>query len=80
MSVTIDLSAERAKREAPDADCLRKDDYGRDLLLFALEYNMAGATWALEVWAYSWEDAENRVAAMRESLVISGQIQAIIPA
>jgi hypothetical protein len=76
----IDLAKERDRRDGPDADCLRKDDYGRDLLLFALEYNMGGATWALEVWAYSWEDAENRVAAMRESLAISGQIQAIIPA
>ena len=79
MADTIDLSAERSKREMPDAGCLRKDDYGQELRLFALEYRMGGAAWALDVWAYSWEDAENRVAAMRESLVVSGQVYSVIP-
>lgn len=80
MSNTIDLGAARAARERPDADCVRKDDYGRPLYLFALEYKMDGKTWGTDVWAYSWDDAENRVAGMRESLTVLGQIQAIVPA
>jgi hypothetical protein len=80
MSDIIDLQRERASREQPDADCVRKDDYDRPLYLFALEYQMDGGTWGADVWAYSWEDAENRVAAMRGSLSVLGQTMAIIPA
>ena len=80
MTDIIDLNAERNKRDGPDADCVRKDEYGCPLYLFALEYKMDGGTWGAEVWAYSWEDAESRVAAMRESLVVSGQMMAMVPA
>lgn len=57
----------------------RHDDKGT-LYLYALQYEMDGKTWALEVWAYSMEDAQNRVDAMRQSLVLLGQTHAVIPA
>jgi hypothetical protein len=41
---------------------------------------MDGRTWSVDLWAYSFEDAENRAVAMRETAVIGGQIKAIIPA
>lgn len=73
MSV-IDLAAHRPDPNAPDADCLRHDDAGQQLQLYALSYRMGDAYWATEVWAYSLTDAEARVAAMRESLAVAGQI------
>lgn len=80
MSDVIDLNERRAAKDAPDADCVRRDDYGRPLYLFFLQYEMEGSLWAgVDVWAYSFEDAENRVQAMRQSLVVLGQAHSIIP-
>lgn len=76
----ICLTSERNKREQPDPEFLRKDDFGQPLYLFALEYRMDGGTWSAQVWAYSREDAENRVAAMRESLAVRGQLFGMVPA
>lgn len=76
----IDLNAEREKRDGPDADCTKTDQWGRRMYLYALEYSFADARWATDIWAYSVEDAEERVAAMRESLVVLGQTYAVIPA
>jgi len=80
MTETIDLNRERAKREQPDADCVRKDHYGRPMFLYSLEYRFQDKTWCVNLWAYSFDDAEGRAAAMRESLTLSGQIHSIIPA
>jgi len=76
----IDLGRERAKREGPDEDCISYDDQGVPLYTFALHYEMDGKTWAADIPAYSWEDAENRVNAMKQSLTVAGRISAIIPA
>jgi hypothetical protein len=80
MSDIIDLSERRNAKEAPDSEFVRKDELGRSLYLFALNYEMDGAHWASEVWAYSAEDAEARVAAMRSSLKCLGQMYAAFPA
>lgn len=73
MSV-IDLGAARTKREKPDEHHVRRDDYGRPMYRFALSYEMDSRDWCTEVWAYSFEDAENRVAAMSRTLTVQGQI------
>lgn len=75
----IDLNWERAKREEPDANCVKKDQFGRDMFLFALEYEFDGSRWCAEVWAYDWADAEARVAGMKDSLVVVGQTYGVIP-
>lgn len=80
MSDIIDLNAERSKREQPDPEFVRKDDYGRPLYHFGLRYEMDGSQWAAEIWAYDWDDAEKRCAAMRETLVVEGQTYSVIPA
>lgn len=80
MTDIIDLSTERNKRAAPDAEFVRQDDYGRPMYTFLLSYEMDGSGWSTEVWAYDVEDAEKRVAAMRESLKVDGQIFASFPA
>lgn len=79
MSEIINLDERRAGKDRPDADCIRKDEHGRELYLFALEYQMTDGAYAAEVWAYDWRDAENRIAAMRETLVMRGQMHSIIP-
>lgn len=80
MTDIIDLNVQRNARDCPDAEFVQKDDYGRELYLFTLDYSMAGKSWAAEIWAYSFEDAEARVAAMRDSLSVAGQIYSVIPA
>lgn len=80
MTEIINLSERRNAAEKPDADCVRKDDFGRPLYLFALAYQMIDGEYSTEVWAYSFEDAEARVAAMRESLIVLGQLYGFIPA
>ena len=80
MTDVVDLTAERNKREAPDPEFVRKDDFGRPIYTFLLSYEMDGSQWSTEVWAYSYEDAQNRVAAMRDSLKVDGQAFGRIPA
>jgi hypothetical protein len=80
MSDIIDLNAERSKRDQPDPEFVRKDDFGRPLYTFLLSYEMAGSQWCAEIWAYSFEDAEARVQAMRESLKVDGQAYSTVPA
>jgi hypothetical protein len=76
----IDLAAERNKREQPDPEFVRKDEYGRPLFTFLLSYEMGGSQWATEIWAYDFDDAEARVAAMRESLKVDGKLFTTVPA
>lgn len=76
----VDLTAERNKREAPDPEFVRKDDYGRPLYMFLLSYEMDGRRWATEAWAYDFADAEARVTGMRASLKVDGQAFGCIPA
>ena len=70
----IDLNAERNKREQPDPEFIRKDGFGRPLYCFGLSYEMDGSSWVTELWASDFDDAGRRVAAMRESLAVFGQI------
>jgi hypothetical protein len=70
----IDLAAERNRRIAPDAEHVMHDDFGREMYRFLLTYDFSGGQWGTEMWAYSAEDAEAKVAAMRESLRVDGQV------
>lgn len=60
--------------DVPDAAHVMKDHYGRPMQRYALSYEMDDKTHCTEIWAYSFEDAENRVAAMARSLVVQGQV------
>lgn len=73
-SKLVDFAAERAARGAPDPDCLATDAEGRPAQLYALDYRFDGRVLTLTIWASSFADAEARVAAMRESLVVVGQV------
>lgn len=80
MTDIIDLNAKRNEREKPDPEFIRRDGFGRELQLYLLDYEYDGARWSADIWAYSAEDAEGRVKAMRESLSLMGQAFTIIPA
>ncbi len=76
----VDLHAERNKREAPDTDCQRKDEFGRPLYLFAFHWFRDGHQYGNTLWAYSAEDAQAHIEAMRGSLAYDGQIFGMVPA
>jgi len=70
----IDLTGERNKRAAPDPEFVCQDNYGRPMYLFLLAYEMGEKAYGAEVWAYDEADAEARVAAMKASLKVDGQL------
>lgn len=70
----IDLTQERAKREEPDSGHVMKDEFGRPMFSFLLDYQAGDDEWSTTIWAYDHEDAERRVRAMRDTLVVAGQI------
>lgn len=76
----IDLSARRNAAERPDAEYVKKDDFGREMQAYLCSYDFADGSWCCEIWAYSMEDAIARVAAMRESLRVDGQLFTAFPA
>lgn len=76
----INLNQLRHDRERPDPEFIKRDDFGREMFLYTLEYEFDGGNWATELWAYSFEDAEARVVAMRASLTCKGQLYTALPA
>ena len=79
MAIVMDLNAERAKREQPDPELISKDDFGRPLYIFLLSYEMDDKRWGVRLWAYDFEDAEKRIAGMRQSLKLDGKLYSEIP-
>ncbi|MDX3924973.1 MAG: hypothetical protein QHC90_04080 [Shinella sp.] len=76
----VDLSRARSDQDRPDADLIRYDDRGREMRTYVLDYEMDGSTWGATILAYSMEDAQKRVDAMRKSLSLRGELHAVIPA
>lgn len=76
----IDLGAERSRREraasGPDRDCIACDLDGRAMGIFAVDWEHDGRHWTAEIYAYDQADAEARVASMRASLTVAGQVVA----
>jgi hypothetical protein len=62
------------RADLPAEAFVSADNEGRQIYKFALQYEMKGKAWAAEIWAYSFDDAEERVAAMRQSLTVCGQL------
>lgn len=76
----IDLGAERNKRAQPDPEFVTKDEYGRPLYTFGVEYELGGKQYSFHLVAYDWADAEAKVTAIRESGRVYGQIYSEVPA
>lgn len=75
----VDLSAIRTARDQPDPDFVHRDSFGRELRTYVLEYEMDGRRWGLSIIASSMDDAEARVAAMRDTLVLCGELHRVVP-
>ena len=75
----IDLTAERNKREAPDAMFVTVDAFGRPMFAFALEYALEGRTYTCSIFAYDFDDAERHAKAMSNGITVAGQIYQEIP-
>ena len=74
MNDPIDLNAERNKREEPDPEFVKKDDFGRPMQCYLVNYEMDGEEWGgVQVWAYSMDDAAKRVEALRTTAKLMGQ-------
>lgn len=81
MAVIIDLSEARLKRDGePDPQFVTYDLDGRVMYAFAIEFNHDGGTWAVNIFAYDWDDADRRVQSMRQSLTVRGQLYGEVPA
>lgn len=81
MSAQI-IAFDRAKLsdDNPSPDLIMFDEDGRELRTYALRYEFEGSYWSTTIMAYSFDDAENRVNAMRQSLELRGELHAIVPA
>lgn len=79
MPDVIDLNERRNAAERPDPEFVRKDDFGREMFCFALSYDLGDRQFGTNIWAYDLNDAEAKVAAMRESLRLDGQLYSSIP-
>ena len=79
MSDPISLATAREARQRPNANCIKRDDEGREMYLFCASYSYDYCTWVIKFLAYSEADAQARVKAMNCTLVVDGQVYAVIP-
>jgi hypothetical protein len=76
----VDLNAERNRRAKPGPECIRRDNYGREIFCFLASYTCAdGKSYSTEIWAYDQAEAERRIEGMKQSLVYDGQLFDRIP-
>lgn len=61
-------------RARPNADAISYDDHNRPMYLYTIKYRHEDHTYESDIWAYSAEDAEGRLAEIRKSGTISGQV------
>jgi hypothetical protein len=75
----VDLSAIRTARDRPDPDLICRDSFGRELRTYVLEYEMGGKRWGFSIIASSMDEAETRVVAIRDSLILCGELHRVVP-
>lgn len=69
----IDLNTEREKRDGPDKEFVQVID-GVKWFMFAASYTTGDGSFSIRFWAKDFDDANSRVAAMRELLKLDGQL------
>lgn len=79
MSDLIDFMERRNHRDI-DPQHIGRDHVGRPMYEYVVSYRFDGSTLGdFNLWAYSAEDAELRVAAIRGTLVLDGQLCEVVP-
>jgi hypothetical protein len=83
----IDLAAVRSARDdksnGPDADqtcIIVKDGKPQKWFKFSVAFNIDDAEFTFHIWALDFADADRRVAAIKSTAKVSGQIMAEVPA
>lgn len=80
MTDIIDLNKVRSDREKPDAEFIKRDDFGREMFCFSCTYKFNNGEWTFHLWAYSMDDADARVEAMNaDGITLDGMIHAQVP-
>ncbi|MFS8057139.1 hypothetical protein QD357_30720 [Rhizobium sp. BR 317] len=76
VSVMTVIKFSKAWREEsnPEAEFRIVDDFGQHMFRFLAEYEFDGRIFSISFWAHDITDAERRVACMRGSLNLQGQI------
>lgn len=70
----IDLGRERAKRNAPDPNCISRDADGNPLFKFSYVYRHMGRRFSVDVWARDWSDAEARLSSIKSGAWVEGMV------
>lgn len=70
----ISHALHRAATVGPDSDQTWRDDAGQTWFRFAVDYSFEGRTFSAHIWARGVEDAELRLAALRETGRVLGQV------
>jgi hypothetical protein len=78
MTDVIDLSQRRAERDV-DPEFRLKDDHGRPMGVFLVDFDMNGKVWSTRIIAYDWSDAEARLSGIRLTGRVAGQLCAEVP-
>lgn len=74
MSGPIDFTERRNHRDI-GREHICRDERGRPMYEYLVQYEFEGKTLSdCNIWAYSEEDAERRVAAIRSTLELKGQL------
>ncbi|KKB12721.1 hypothetical protein VE25_05665 [Devosia geojensis] len=79
MGDVINLAEIRERNMMPDPDCVTEDAQGIPLYCFAIDYWHGESCFTLTLWAYSWEDAEARLKAIRSTGAVVGKIVSVTP-
>ena len=79
MSV-IDLNEERNKRIGPDPEHVFLDDHGQKWYKFVIDYDDGDRPYSFIIWAHDMEDAQRRLALIKDNSEITGQIYKVIDA
>lgn len=75
----ISLADRRDQREQPDPHFTKKDEFGRPMFVFLLEYQMDGQWYGIDLWAHSFEEADKAARSMRDGIVCVGKKMAEVP-
>ncbi|WP_454855623.1 hypothetical protein [Rhizobium binxianense] len=62
------------EESSPEAEFRTVDRLGRHMFCFLADYELDGRVFGISYWAYDIGDAERRLAHMRNSLTLRGQI------
>ena len=74
MSDVTDINQYRTAKAQPDPEFVSRDDYGRALYTFLVDYDFGEKTFSFELIAYDEEDARAKIAAIRGSARYEGKL------